>query len=312
MRGIIARMAFGLFFILLNASETGRGKSSWNKEIEKVLSGKCDYQYLGFSTHPWLYHLPDYSEKPEKKKEQENSVIGKKENDVNKDVKLLEKPINIFATKQPKCKLCDGKILTTQLSLVTQGDSYHALCATGHKGLDCKKFLEKVKRSQRVYRRQYDRKMFPYCRFFATVVSIFEKTERFICLADPMIVNELQRKGFNTAHISTEKNMWKKIKDLPHIICWTEYHSEGSHCWAIHRKHYGKASDVDWKTYVIEILKSRQQTLTIPELTDTRVIPKNLLAFILWKTGYSSFAAALAEIQDIQLCFETLSVRLKK
>merc|ERR1712098_276784 len=142
--------------------------------------------------------------------------------------------------------------------------------------------------------------------------SIFEKTERFICLADPIIVNELQRQGFNTAHISTERSMWKKIRDLPHILCWTEYHSEGSHYWAIHRKHYGKASDVDWKTYIIEILKSRKpkfEILTIPEFT--RMIPENLLAFILWKTSYSSFLVALTEIQGIQLCFETLSVCLK-
>jgi len=253
------------------------------------MGGNCDYMYLGFSTHPWLYHLPDYSEQPEK-------IEDKREEDV------ITKEI-FLKTLDPICKFCRGKILRNQLLVMNPniyGISYHAMCTTGYVGLDSVNFLKKEN--------NFNGK---YSRFYAAIVSIFENTERFINLAEPMIVIELQRQGFNTNHVNSNESMWKTIIALPHIVWWRESTVSGNHIWAIHRKHYGKIGDVDWKSYILEIMKAqRKGTLTANKLA--YVTPKSLLQFILWKN--SSFENALSKIEDVQF-FQSdskmLCVRLK-
>merc|ERR1712034_178758 len=82
--------------------------------------------------------------------------------------------------------------------------------------------------------------------------------------------------------------------------------------WAIHRKHYGKVGDVDWKSYIIEIMKAqRKGTLTTKRLA--YITPKSLLQFILWKTN-NSFEDAITKMEDVEffrIDFKTLCIRLK-
>lgn len=261
-----------VLFILLNlASDT--------EESEKLVSSYCN---VG---------LCEYSEKyPIQEVDPEEKSYVIRLNKIEEEKTALKS----------KCKLCGGQILPNQLSI---GSSYHALCATGYRGLDSGDFQEKI--NQWKYAK--------YPKFFDAMVFIFEQNDRFIYLGNHMIINELKRQGFKfMTNIETQEVLAKKIKSFPHIVVWSEYHLGSCHYWAVHRKHYGKTFDVDWHTYIIEILKTLPQDKpTIQEFS--RMIPPNLLAFILWKR--SSLLGALAEIKEIELfsnCFlHTMRVHLK-
>jgi len=174
------------------------------------------------------------------------------------------------------------------------------LCATGYRGLDSIDFLNQKKKNPRSEEGEYN----------AAIVSILKKTDRFIYLGSPIILQELKRQGFNTDQRNTEEAMWETIKNLPHIVWWQEYCNGDYRIWAMHRKHYGKSDDVDWKRYVIEIMKTRKEE-TFPRFIYR--IPHPLRHFILWKT-HEPLEVSLSKIDEIQLFWNrygTLSVRLK-
>lgn len=261
-----------LFFILSNIA-------SDTEESEKLVYSYCN---LGLSDYSEKYPIQDVD--PEEK----SYVIRmKKIEEENAMLKI-------------KCKLCGGQILPNQLSI---GYSCHALCATGYRGFDSQDFKEKMNHWK------YEK----YPKFFNAMVSIFEQNERFIYLGNHMIINELRRLGFiSMKSVDTQEGMLKKLEGFPHIVTWCDHQLGSSHYWAIHRKHYGKTFDVDWQSYIVEILKtSPQDKLPIQEFS--RMIPPNLLAFILWRRG--SLVSALAEIKEIQLFanffLQTLRVDLK-
>merc|ERR1712098_792974 len=193
-------------------------------------------------------------------------------------------------------------ILPDQLLI---GGSYHALCATGYRGMDSIDFLKQRKKHPHSEKSEYN----------AALVSIFEKTDRFIYLGSPIIVQELKRQGFNTDQRNTEEAMWETIKNLPHIVWWQEYcngdKSGDSRIWAMHRKHYQQSEDVDWKRYAIEILRFRKRETFYGFI---HRIPYPLRHFISWKTK-EPIDLTLLKIDGIQLFWNrhgTLSVRLKK
>jgi hypothetical protein len=117
------------------------------------------------------------------------------------------------------------------------------------------------------------------------------------------LLRRLKRKGVSFENF---EEISKCINILRSDLHSFRFFGKNGPLFVIHRKHWKKSGDVNWKEYIVEILK-RRRVLPVVEFSYTPrkgkevIVPPEILRFIEKFTRFSSFEETLKHIDEVEV-----------